>query len=189
MEEWGGIVCDLNRAAWKNWPCLFTHCGWTTGIQPLGQRDRAPCVCHSPVPTLLSCPGSRPAPTSVCHEEWESQTQMLSLLAGNQKPWRVAGQICFWNDALSRQSKQMAVHLEKHTEPWGRGGGRLLSHDDWQHSPWSQSLETCVCLESLISVWPRRPGGQRMWEGLAAYLAWRILNAGTQWTYFLLLQS
>ena len=69
MEEWGGIVCDLNWAAWKNWPCLFTHCGWTTGTQPLGQRDSAPCVCHSPVPTLLTSPGSRPAPTSVCHEE------------------------------------------------------------------------------------------------------------------------
>ena len=85
--------------------------------QPLGQRDSVPCICHSPVPTLLSSPGSRPASTSVCHEELESRTQVLSLLAGNQKPLSVGGQICFWNDTLSRQGEQMAVHLEKHTEP------------------------------------------------------------------------
>lgn len=69
MEEWGGVICDLNWTAWKNWPWLFTHWAWTTGTQALGQRDRVPCICHSPVPTLLTSPGSRPAPTSACREE------------------------------------------------------------------------------------------------------------------------
>ena len=105
---------------------MLIHSRWVGHRdQPLGQRDSVRCICHSPVPTLLSSPGSGPAPTSVCHEELESRTQVLSLLAGNQKPWSVGGQICFWNGTLSRQGEQMAVHLEKHTEPWGWSGWKI----------------------------------------------------------------